>query len=71
MDARGKRAYIGKYHLGKAVMEDTVLPIDELANVLTEDDLKKALDDIQKATDKTIKEIDEIVALKDKEILEV
>lgn len=38
MDARGKRAYIGKYHLGKAVMEDTVLPIDELSNVLTEDD---------------------------------
>ena len=29
---------------------------------ITEDDLKKALDDVQKATDKTIKEIDQVVA---------
>jgi ribosome recycling factor len=38
---------------------------------ITEDDLKKALDGIQKATDKTSKEIDEIVAGKEKEIMEV
>ena len=38
---------------------------------ITEDDLKKALDDIQKSIDKTVKEIEEIVAAKDKEILEV
>lgn len=43
----------------------------EKAHTITEDELKKALDDIQKATDKTIKEIDDIVAAKDKEILEV
>ncbi|MGN0712902.1 MAG: ribosome recycling factor [Anaerovoracaceae bacterium] len=38
---------------------------------ITEDESKKALDDVQKATDKVIKEIDEIVAAKEKEILEV
>ena len=43
----------------------------EKAHEITEVELIKALDDIQKATDKTIKEIDDIVAAKDKEILEV
>ena len=38
---------------------------------LTEDDLKDALEDIQKAIDKAIKDVDSIVADKDKEILEV
>ena len=38
---------------------------------ITEDEAKKALDDIQKMTDKVIKEIDDIVAHKDKEIMEV
>ena len=38
---------------------------------ITEDDLKKALDDIQKTTDKTIKEIDDVIAGKEKEIMEV
>lgn len=43
----------------------------EKTHDITEDELKKALDDIQKATDKTTKEIDAIVAAKEKEILEV
>lgn len=43
----------------------------EKEHEITEDDLKKALDDIQKATEKTIKEIDDIIAAKDKEIMEV
>lgn len=38
---------------------------------LTEDDLKKELDNVQKQTDKAVKDVDEIVAAKDKEILEV
>jgi ribosome recycling factor len=38
---------------------------------LTEDDLKKGLDKIQKATDEYIKKIDDMIASKDKEILEV
>ena len=38
---------------------------------LTEDDLKNDLDDIQKLTDKCMKEIDEIVANKEKELMEM
>lgn len=38
---------------------------------LTEDDLKKELDLVQKATDNAVKDIDSIIAGKDKEILEV
>ena len=43
----------------------------EKAHEITEDELKKALDDIQKSIQKTVKEIDDIVAAKEKEILEV
>jgi ribosome recycling factor len=38
---------------------------------LTEDEVKKALDEIQKMTDQTIRDIDRIAGEKEKEILEV
>lgn len=38
---------------------------------ITEDDERKAEEDIQKLTDKAIKEIDEVCAAKEKEIMEV
>lgn len=38
---------------------------------LTEDDLKIAEDKIQKVTDKSVKEIDELVAKKEKEVLSI
>ena len=38
---------------------------------LTEDDLKKELDKVQKTIEAAIKKIDDIVAVKDKEIMEV
>ncbi len=38
---------------------------------LTEDDVKKALDEIQKLTDQAIRDIDRIAAEKEKEILEI
>jgi len=43
----------------------------EKATELTEDDLKKDLDDIQKKADKAVKDIDEIIAAKEKDIMEV
>jgi ribosome recycling factor len=43
----------------------------EKAGELTEDDLKQSQDEIQKLTDKYIKKIDEMVEIKDKDILEV
>lgn len=44
---------------------------EEKAGELTEDDLKGELEDVQKKIDKAIKIIDEIVAKKEKEIMEV
>ncbi len=44
---------------------------DKKNNEITEDDLKQAEADVQKLTDKFSKEIDNIVAAKEKEILEV
>ena len=43
----------------------------EKAGELTEDDVKKDLDEIQKMTDKCMKNIDEIIASKDKELMEL
>jgi len=43
----------------------------EKTSELTEDDLKKELEDIQKKADKAIKDVDDIIAAKEKEILEV
>ena len=41
------------------------------AGEIYEDDLKGELEEVQKKVDKAVKEIDELVAVKDKEILEV
>jgi ribosome recycling factor len=43
----------------------------EKAGELTEDDLKEELDQVQKKADKSIKEIDGVIAEKEKEIMEV
>jgi len=48
-----------------------VLKKMEKSGELTEDDLKEELDAIQKLTDRHIKEIDDICAAKEREILEV
>ena len=40
-------------------------------NEITEDDLKGAEETIQKITDKNVKEVDEQVAVKEKEILSI
>lgn len=43
----------------------------EKEKTISEDETKKAQDDIQKLTDKYIKEVDRIMAIKEKEIMEV
>lgn len=43
----------------------------EKAGELTEDDLKKEMEEVQKKIDKSVKDIDIIIAEKEKEILEV
>ena len=37
---------------------------------ITEDDLKKGIDDVQKLTDKFVEEVDKRCAVKEKEIME-
>lgn len=44
---------------------------EEKAGDLTEDDVKASLDEIQKSTDNVIKDIEDIVSQKEKEIMEV
>ena len=44
---------------------------EEKAKTITEDDVKDGLDQIQKLTDKKIKQIDDLKAVKEKDVLEV
>jgi ribosome recycling factor len=44
---------------------------EEKAGDLTEDDVKKELEEIQKLTDKCVKDIDDIIANKGKELMEL
>jgi len=43
----------------------------EKEKVISEDDLRRTQDEIQKITDKLIEKVDEVVLKKEKEILEV
>lgn len=43
----------------------------EKAKEITEDDAKKGIDDVQKMTDKIIKDVDTIMANKEKEVMEI
>lgn len=43
----------------------------EKAKEITEDEVKKGIDDIQKLTDKFVAEVDKLLTLKEKEIMEV
>lgn len=51
--------------------ENEALKKQQKDGELTEDDVKSAMNDIQKAVDKAIKEIDEMVVAKDKEVMAV
>lgn len=44
---------------------------EEKASEITEDDLKESLDEIQKMADKGIKDIDNMIAAKEKELMEI
>ena len=44
---------------------------EEKAKTITEDDAKDGLDEIQKLTDAKVKHIDELKAVKEKDVLEV
>lgn len=57
----------------RAIRRDAIEQVKKLKknSEITEDDQRKAEDDLQKVTDKAIKEVDAICAAKEKEIMEV
>ena len=57
----------------RAIRRDAIEQFKKLKknSEITEDDERKAEEDIQKLTDKAIKEIDEVYAAKEKEIMEI
>ncbi len=65
----GEDAKVAARNLRRKANDETKK--EEKNGDLTEDDVKEQLEDIQKATDKAIKEIEEIIARKEKEIMEV
>lgn len=65
----GEDAKVAIRNLRRDVNE--ALKKQEKDGELTEDDLKKELDKVQKTVEKATKDIDDIIAAKDKEILEV
>jgi len=67
-----KRAEEGKVAIRNIRREaNDMLKASEKDKLISEDAVKKGLDDIQKVTDKFIKDIDYILQLKEKEIMEV
>ncbi len=65
----GEEAKVAVRNLRREANEE--MKKQEKAGEISEDDLKENLEDIQKSVDKAIKEIDEIIAAKDREIMEV
>ena len=57
----------------RAIRRDAIEQVKKLKkdSLITEDDQRKAEEDAQKLTDKAIKEIDNVAAAKEKEIMEV
>jgi ribosome recycling factor len=67
-----KRAEEGKVAIRNIRREaNDLIKVSEKDKLISEDASKKGLDDIQKVTDKYIKDIDQILQLKEKEIMEV
>lgn len=67
--AMGEEAKVAVRNLRRHTNDE--LKKDEKDGELTEDDLKKEMDRVQKLTDDAIKGIDEIIASKEKELMEV
>ena len=65
----GEEAKVAVRNLRRDVNDE--LKKAEKAGELTEDDLKKELEDTQKTIEKAIKDIDGIIADKEKELMEV
>ena len=67
--SHGEDAKVALRNLRRTANYD--LKKSEKSGEMTEDELKSALDRVQKMTDQGVSEIDRIVAAKDKEIMEI
>ena len=67
--SHGEDAKVALRNLRRTANDD--LKKSEKSGEMTEDELKSALDRVQKMTDQGVSEIDRIVAAKDKEIMEI
>lgn len=67
--ALGEEAKVALRNLRRSANDE--LKKEEKNGDITEDELKEGLDKVQKDTDKGVKMIDEVVAAKDKEIMEI
>ncbi len=65
----GEEAKIALRNLRKSANDE--LKKEEKNGELTEDELKESMDKVQKDFDQGVKKIDEVVAIKDKEIMEI
>ncbi len=65
----GEEAKIALRNLRKSANDE--LKKEEKNGELTEDELKESMDKVQKDIDQGVKKIDEVVAIKDKEIMEI
>ena len=66
---RGEEAKVAVRNCRRAAIEG--FKKQKKANEITEDDLKEMEEDMQKMTDRFIKQVGDIIAAKEKEILEV
>ena len=69
VDKMGEEAKVAVRNIRRDAMD--AYKNDKKNGEITEDDLKASENDVQKLTDKYVKEIDNIVAAKEKEIMEV
>ncbi len=65
----GEESKVAVRNLRRDANED--LKKQEKNGELTEDDLKEELDEIQKLTDKAMKDVDALIAAKEKELMEI
>ena len=67
--ARGEDAKIAIRNIRRD--ENDMIKKEEKNGDMSEDDMRAIMEDVEKTTDKAIKEIDEIVKVKEKEVMEV
>ena len=73
LENRNKIVNFGDTPSTQALWKGVFLKIkkQEKDKEISEDDAKKLQDDVQKVTDDAVKKIDEITALKEKEVMEI